>query len=84
MSSMYKAPKSGRGLGFTFGGKYCKDVCSTWDRKKPWGQNYTEKFYCRSCDGWFTYDKLNDKNRCSCCNRQVRFIKRGKKVDKLG
>ena len=66
-------PKNGRGAGFTFGGKYCKDVCSLWNNKKPFAQDFSKKFYCRSCEGWFTHDKLNERGRCQCCNRMVRL-----------
>ncbi len=71
----WKAPKSGRGFGYTSGKTYCKGVCSNF-KNNPVATlpKYLNHVFCSRCGKvgvWMLKESVVN-NRCPCCKMRVR------------
>ncbi len=73
--SKWKAPKSGRGFGFTVGKRFCKDICHRYSNGRPIGNAYKTHYYCSFCAVWMLHDVaiiMSKTPRCPCCKQRVK------------
>ena len=57
-------------------GKFCKGICDSLAKCRPYRKPYDEHCYCRNCHVWMQLAALliiNNRQVCACCKRRPKM-----------